>query len=169
MTAAKGKVALAGCGLVGASWAIVFARAGHPVRLWDQGAEQTKRAMDAIRQRVLDLESAGLVGSVADVLDLIESTPDLETAVAGAVYIQESITEDPEAKAALFTRLDALADEATVIASSSSAIPGSRFQEHLPGRGRCMIAHPANPPHLLPIVELVPTPWTTEQRAQSCG
>lgn len=162
MSAEKPPVAVVGCGVVGSSWAIVFARAGHAVRLWDADAAQPARALDGIAARLRDLGSAGLIDATGPLLARISVAPDLETALDGAVYIQESITEDADAKAAIFARLDAVAAPGAVIASSSSAIPGSRFQTDLPGRDRCLIAHPANPPHLIPLVELVPTPWTSD-------
>jgi 3-hydroxyacyl-CoA dehydrogenase len=165
MTEAKGPVAVVGCGLVGSSWAIVFARAGHTVRLWDAESAQLERAEARIAGRTRDMEEAGLLDAEAasGLLGRIGRAGSVEEAVEGAVHVQESITEDPEAKRALFAELDACAAPATTLASSSSAIPGSRFMEGLKGRGRAMIAHPANPPHLIPLVELVPTPWTTPE------
>jgi len=61
----------------------------------------------------------------------------------------------------VFRRLDALAGDATVLASSTSAIPGSQFTASLAGRSRCLVAHPVNPPHLVPVVELCGAPWTS--------
>jgi len=156
-------VAIVGCGLVGSSWAIVFARAGHPVRLWDTDPAQVRRALEGIAGRLRDLQAAGLVDAAEAIVARITATPNPEEALDGAVYVQESITEDAGAKAGLFAQLDAIAAPGAVIASSSSAIPGSRFQADLPGRDRCLVAHPANPPHLIPLVELVPTPWTAER------
>lgn len=167
MRDAKGTIAIAGCGLIGWSWAIVFARAGHDVRLWDGNDEQTRHAMDAIAARIEDMEDAGLLSGSADIVARVSIADSLEAALDGAVHIQESITEDALEKADLFARLDAIASDGATIASSSSAIPGSRFQKPLSGRGRCMVAHPANPPHLIPLVELVPTPWTTDDAVQA--
>lgn len=156
-------VAIVGCGLVGSSWAIVFARAGHPVRLWDADPAQLRRALQAIPPRLEDLHAAGLGDAPEAVSARIAAAPSLEAALDGAAHVQESITEDVAAKAGLFARLDTLAPADAVIASSSSAIPGSRFQADLAGRDRCLVAHPANPPHLIPLVEIVPTPWTSER------
>jgi L-gulonate 3-dehydrogenase len=65
-----------------------------------------------------------------------------------------------EAKRAIFAELDHHAPRDAILASSTSFIVASRFTEDLPGRDRCLIAHPVNPPHLVPIVELCPAPWT---------
>ena len=66
-------------------------------------------------------------------------------------------------KRALYVELDRLAAPETVLASSTSGIPASRFTEALAGRRRCLVAHPINPPHIIPLVEIVPAPWTDAQ------
>ena len=78
----------------------------------------------------------------------------------GATWMQESVAEKAEIKAELFARAAALAGSDAILASSSSAIAASRFTEHVKGRERCLIAHPVNPPYLIPLVELCPAPWT---------
>jgi 3-hydroxyacyl-CoA dehydrogenase len=88
--------------------------------------------------------------SVADALD-------------GVSYVQENVPETLDAKRAIFAELDALAVPDAILASSSSAIVASLFTESLAGRARCLIAHPVNPPHLVPIVELVGAPWTAPE------
>lgn len=75
-----------------------------------------------------------------------------------------------EIKRNLFAALDTLAGAQTILTSSTSAIVASRFTEPLAGRARCLVAHPVNPPHLVPLVELCPTPWTdpaTVERARA--
>jgi 3-hydroxyacyl-CoA dehydrogenase len=74
--------------------------------------------------------------------------------------VQENLPELLDVKIEVFSALDRLAPSAAVIASSTSAIPASRFTEGLDGRARCLVAHPVNPPHLVPIVELCGAPWT---------
>jgi len=90
----------------------------------------------------------------------------LEEAVAGVDYVQESGPETVEAKQATFAQLDAAAPKDIVLASSTSAIVASKFTDHLPGRGRCLVAHPVNPPHLVPVVEICGAPWTTAHSKQ---
>jgi 3-hydroxyacyl-CoA dehydrogenase len=67
-----------------------------------------------------------------------------------------------EAKKEIFAELDRLAAADTILASSTSGIPASSFTADLPGRGRCLVGHPINPPSLVPLVELVPAPWTEQ-------
>ena len=84
----------------------------------------------------------------------------LAQAVQNAAYVQENGPERLDDKRALFAELDRLAPPNAVLASSTSGIPASAFTEALPGRGRCLVAHPVNPPYLIPLVELCPAPWT---------
>ena len=82
-------------------------------------------------------------------------------AVAGVDYVQESVFERTDVKRSVYEALDPLlGDAATVVGSSSSGIPASEFTGGLRISPRCLVAHPVNPPHLVPVVELVPAPWT---------
>ena len=90
--------------------------------------------------------------------------PSLADAVAGVDLVQENGPERVEDKRAIFAELDRLAPREAILASSTSAIVASRFTEDLPGRARCLVAHPVNPPHLVPVVELCGAPWTSPRR-----
>ena len=85
---------------------------------------------------------------------------DLREALEGAIHVQENTPEDVAVKREIFGRLDALAEPNTVLASSTSALLPSAFTEALRGRARCLVAHPINPPYLVPAAEVVPAPWT---------
>lgn len=152
--------AVAGAGLIGRAWAIVFARAGNRVRLWDGVPAALEAALPLLRANLDDLEAQGLIASAAEVAGRIETVATLADALDGAAWMQECIAEKVEPKAALFEAADRLAEPEAVLASSSSAIAASRFTESLPGRMRCLVAHPVNPPYLVPLVELCPSPWT---------
>jgi 3-hydroxyacyl-CoA dehydrogenase len=162
MSAATGrKVGIVGAGLIGRAWAIVFARAGAAVRVTDADPAATKAALEGIRNGLAALQSEGLLdGTVDDSFARVTAVERLAEAVAEADYVQESIAETPEAKRAIFLELDKAAAPETILASSTSTIPGSVFMAALTGRARCLVAHPVNPPHLVPLVELVPTRWT---------
>ncbi|MFW5833333.1 MAG: 3-hydroxyacyl-CoA dehydrogenase [Pseudomonadota bacterium] len=151
-------VAIIGTGLVGRGWAVAFARAGWPVRLWDPVEGAAAAARGWMGNAIEDLVAAGLLDEPPPLDVSLADT--LEEALLGVAYVQESAPERVEVKQALWRDLDRLAPAAAILASSSSAIPASRFTEELAGRGRCLVAHPINPPHLVPAVELVPTPWT---------
>lgn len=160
------KIAVVGAGLIGQAWAIVFARGGHEVALWDGHEEALKQAPLVIADLVADLQDAGLVTDSGALLSRIRVQQTLEDAIGGAGYVQENLPERLAMKHEIFARLDELADEEVVLASSTSSIPASAFTESLPGRGRCVIAHPVNPPYLVPVVEICGAPWTESQTIQ---
>ena len=154
-------VAVVGAGLIGRAWAIVFARGGHPVRLHDADARTMQDSLAYIAERLEELAGFGLLDDApADVLARIRCEPDLAAALRDVVMVQENIRETVEAKIAIFRQLDALAPPEAVLASSTSWLPASTFTEDLPGRSRCLVGHPTNPPYLVPLVELCPAPWT---------
>jgi 3-hydroxyacyl-CoA dehydrogenase len=155
------KIAIIGAGLIGRAWAVVFARAGMSVAMWDRDAAATAAAREFIAARLPELAEAGLLREApAEVMPRVSIAPSLADALDGAAYVQESGPERLEAKRALFAELDRLTPAATVLASSTSGIPVSGFTETLRGRARCLVAHPVNPPYLIPLVELCPAPWT---------
>lgn len=155
-------VAIVGCGLIGRAWAISFARAGCAVALWDEDPGVPEVALDASEPILAQLEAHGLLdgGTPAGVRARMRAAATLEDALEGVAHVQESTPEDVEVKRAIFARLDALAAPDAVLASSTSGILPSAFTEGLSGRARCLVAHPINPPYLVPAVELVPAPWT---------
>src|SRR6266851_359779 len=155
------KIAVIGAGLIGRAWAIVFARAGRAVALYDVDGAALPAALATIRGNLADLAANGLIDDPAAVIERIAPTESLDEALRGAVYVQENGAEDLAVKRALFRDLDAKAAHDAVLASSSSALRASLFTEDLKGRARCLVAHPVNPPYLVPLVELSPAPWTS--------
>jgi 3-hydroxyacyl-CoA dehydrogenase len=157
------KVAIVGSGFIGRAWAISFSRAGHDVALWDPIQNAPADALAYIASLLPDLDKNDLLaGNPAEaVLARIHAAATLDEALAGADHVQENSPEDVAVKRELFTRLDAAAPAKAVIASSTSAILPSAFTEHVPGRERCLVVHPLNPPYVIPAVEVVPAPWTS--------
>jgi 3-hydroxyacyl-CoA dehydrogenase len=159
----KTNAAMIGGGLIGRAWAMVFARAGWEVRLFDSVPAQRAAAHDYMAASLAEQETYGLVDDAARALARIAIVDRLEDAVADATWIQENLPEVLAAKRDVFGVLDRLALPSAIIASSTSALPASRFTEALPGRARCLVAHPVNPPHLVPVVELCGAPWTAPE------
>jgi len=158
------KIAIIGAGLIGRSWAIVFARAGHPVAIWDSDVNAIQISRAAIGKALAELERFGLIEEApAHVLQRIRSSPSLQDAVADAAYVQESTAERIDVKRQVFARMDVAAPPRSILASSTSTIPASAISEQLPGRHRCLVAHPVNPPHIVPLVEVAPAPWTAPE------
>jgi 3-hydroxyacyl-CoA dehydrogenase len=155
------KIAIIGAGFIGRAWAIVFARAGFAVQVWDPVVAATGAARGFIAERLPELHQLGLLADPPEqVLARISPMATLEAALDGVLHAQESGPEVVETKQALFARMDAIAAPGTVLASSTSGIPASAFTEGLKGAARCLVAHPVNPPYLVPVVELCPSPWT---------
>ncbi len=157
------KVALVGTGLIGLGWAVVFARAGHQVALYDADSDQAESALRRIREILPELARLGLIDKDDDPAGRMMLCDSLEAALAGAGYVQESGPERLAVKRAIFADLDRLAEPSAAIATSSSGIRMGAIADGLEGRSRCLVAHPANPPYLLPIVEVVPAAWTAPE------
>ncbi|MET0681717.1 MAG: 3-hydroxyacyl-CoA dehydrogenase [Casimicrobiaceae bacterium] len=153
-------VAVIGAGLIGRAWAMVFARAGWRVRLHDRDCAQLAAAHAFIAASLDEQAGYGLVTDPKGALARIDCVPALADALAGVDWVQENLPETLDVKREVFAALDRHTPAEAVLASSTSAIPASQFTAALPGRARCLVAHPVNPPHLVPVVELCGAPWT---------
>lgn len=158
------KVAVIGCGLIGQSWAISFLSAGFDVSLFDPLEGVTALAKEKIKAKLSDLQNFGILENknLSDYANKIHLAPDLSEAVKGCFYVQESGPEDLDIKKELTTKIDAATADNIPIASSTSGIPASLYASGVKGQYRCLVAHPINPPHLIPAVEIVPAPFTSE-------
>lgn len=155
-------VAVVGAGLVGAGWAVVYARAGLNAQMFDANPEITRNALALIAQQLEGLQRHGLISEdPATVLARITPVDTLAQALAGAAYVQESVLERVDVKRQLMLDIDALASAELVVGSSTSGIPGSAFALGLDISPRVLIVHPVNPPYLVPVVELVASPETS--------
>lgn len=158
------RVAIVGAGSIGLAWAIVFARSGSRVRVHDVDAARRAAVLEDVAARLAELHTNELLDEPeATVLDRIDVVAELSEAVTGAGWVQECVVEDVEVKRELFVQLDALAGPEAVLASSTSMIACSRWAAGLPGRSRCLVVHPGNPPYLLPVAEVVPAPFTADR------
>ena len=155
------RVAIIGMGLVGRSWAVDFARAGARVALWDAMDGVVETSLSQIRQLVSDMDGAGLLNETPEaILSRINPCSTLSEALSGADYIQENTPERIEIKHDVLAAIEANAQPDAVIASSTSGLLPSAMFENIASARRCLVAHPLNPPHLIPAVELVPGPAT---------
>lgn len=152
-TRAIGRIACIGTGTVGASWAAFFLSRGLDVLASDPGpdAEQLLRArVDAAWPA---LEALGLVEGASR--ERLAFVTDPGACAAGADFVQESAPEREELKVALLAMLDEAVDQSVIIASSSSGLLASRLAASMRHPERLVIGHPFNPPHLMPLVEVV--------------
>jgi L-gulonate 3-dehydrogenase len=154
-------VAVIGAGLVGAGWAIVFAQAGLDVRIYDVNPDATEWALSLIAEQLKELKRFGLIDDPVAIAARLKPTYQLAQAVDGTAYAQESVLERLDLKRSLMQQLEGVAPVDMVIGSSSSGIPASAFTRGLKISSRVLVVHPVNPPYLVPVVELVPSPETS--------
>lgn len=165
-------IAIIGSGIVGRSWAIIFAKANFTVRMFDINSEQLESASDFLKnyfeqnsfhrpnckKSTCHFEQ----NDYPDLFKNISFTDSLESAVKDSIYVQECVPENLELKRKIFEQLDTLTEKTIILASSTSNIAPSKFTESLENRQRCLVAHPINPPFLIPLVEIVPSTWTDQ-------
>ena len=161
----KVNTACIGLGVVGRAWAVVFAKAGSTVTLFDNNEEEIEtRALPAISDTLELLDRADLLSEAPErILDRIHPKQSIEDAVRGTHYVQESVREDIEIKRSVFAEIAAYADAACILASSTSALKGSDFLSSIPHPERALVAHPVNPPSLIPLVELCGSAQTSRE------
>src|SRR6202140_1865805 len=163
MASPERHVAIVGPGLIGRAWAAIFARAGWKVRLSNPHEPTLKAAPGLIRDELHALARHGLAHDPDGAAARLSIAGSLKEAVMDVELVQENGPEKVEEKRIIFTELDKLAPPDALLVSSTSAITASRFTEMLPGRARCLVGHPVNPPHLIPLVELCGAPWTSPE------
>lgn len=135
--------AVLGCGIIGSSWIETFSTHGHVVRAWDP----VPGALAAVSR---------------DYGALVQQCDSAESAVEGADFVQESGLENLESKRGLLQRIAAHLSATAIVASSTSTLQPSQLQAGIPFAERVLVGHPFNPPHILPLVEVVGGSATAE-------
>jgi carnitine 3-dehydrogenase len=148
------RAAVIGVGTIGASWAAYFLARGVEVSAYDPSPKAESYAHRFIESAWETLQKLNSVLPGASP-QRISFHNDAESAVTGAEFVQESGPEREDLKIALFAELDAALPPDTILASSSSGLLISRVQSRCKHPQRCVIGHPFNPPHLIPLVEVV--------------
>ncbi|XDB00462.1 3-hydroxyacyl-CoA dehydrogenase NAD-binding domain-containing protein (plasmid) [Sulfitobacter sp. LCG007] len=162
------RVACIGAGTVGSAWAVVFARAGFEVAMWDAvPATLLDFALPRAANVARTLAEQMPTGEDADtVIARIRAATSLDDAVAGVEAVQESVREDLAIKREVFGDIARAAPDDALLMSSTSALPGSQFLIDLPNPERALVAHPVNPPSHIPLVELCGTGRTGAQEIE---
>lgn len=158
------KVGIVGSGLIGRSWAMLFAGGGYKVIMYDINKEALSKSYEILQEQLYETERAGMLrGSLSakEQYELISVTSSLAEVVSDAVHVQECVFEDVELKKKVFRDIcDYCNNDQTVLCSSTSCIMPSILFTGLPRVSQCIIAHPCNPPSLCPLTEIVPHPET---------
>ncbi|MGB9103794.1 MAG: 3-hydroxyacyl-CoA dehydrogenase NAD-binding domain-containing protein [Terriglobales bacterium] len=164
--------AVIGSGVIGRSWALVFARGGCRTHIYDAIPTQAARARAWVAETVALAVGHGLMtrAEAAEAEQRVTVCADLASALRGAVYVQESGPENLEQKQRMFVEVDRLADAQAIVATSTSTLNIHDIAAGLPGAYRCFVAHPVNPPHVIPAVEILPMPGAPEEVIdRACG
>ena len=155
------RIAIVGTGVIGASWAAYYLSRGFDVVATDPAPSAESSLRKYVDDAWSELAKAGLV--VADASrDRLTFTPSMSRALADADFVQENAPERPEFKVKLFAEMDEAAPPGAILASSSSGIPMDVIQTGAKRPERCVIGHPFNPPHIVPLVEVVGGAKTSE-------
>ncbi|MFF4062482.1 3-hydroxyacyl-CoA dehydrogenase NAD-binding domain-containing protein [Streptomyces sp. NPDC001668] len=159
--------AVIGAGTIGLSWTALFAAHGLTVRVTDPRPDLAEAVAAALDDFAPQLAARGL--DVEGLADRVHLAADVREAVRDADVVQENGPERVGFKKDLFATLARQAPTHALLLSSSSAIPSTAFTADLEPQdaGRTLIGHPFNPPHLLPLVEVVPGERTTEESVQA--
>lgn len=153
-----------GAGAIGVGWAIVFARSGIAVNVYDLDEKQLISFRSRVEERLrLLAENQLLDREINEILGQINTFKSLQSACSNVSYIQECGPELLEIKKSLFADLESVISTQTIVASSSSALKPSAMAAELKHPSRFLVVHPANPPYLLPIAEVVPSSSTNSE------
>lgn len=153
-----------GTGTVGPGITLTFALAGYQVHMYGRSDDSIKRGFDAIKDILKKFEVHAIVQKVdiPKILGRIKGVTTLEEAAEGADFVIESIIENLSTKQEVFARMEQLCSANTIFASSTSGLTPSAIAENLEQKDRFIVAHFWNPPHLIPLVEVVPGKYTSQ-------
>ena len=154
------RIAIVGTGVIGASWAAYYLARGFDVVATDPGPQAEANLRKYVDDAWSLLAQVGLSPGASR--DRLTFTPDMAHALVKADWVQENAPERPDFKIKLFAQMDDLTPPNSVIASSSSGITMDVIQSGCKRPERCVIGHPFNPPHVVPLVEVVGGAKTSE-------
>ena len=145
-------VAVVGTGVIGASWAAFFLARGLDVTATDPAPGAEQRLREAVQRHWPTMQRMGLADGASP--ERLRFDAELERALDGCDFVQESGPERADFKADLYARMDAATPPQVLLASSSSGLPVSGMQARCKTPQRVVLGHPFNPPHLIPLVEV---------------
>lgn len=161
------RIAIVGIGSIGLGLTVVHARRGNAVTVCDSDHSQLSLFRQRLSVTLQSLAEHGLLDLTPEtVLAHVKVVSSIEDAIGNADLVHECAPENLELKRQLFAEMDAASGPDTILASASSSITASQFAQKLTGKSRCLVAHPGNPPFLIPVIEIVPAPFTSSSVTQ---
>ena len=157
------KIGICGAGLIGASWAIGFANAGYTSYVYDNNPNSVENFNKYFDDLLQDLKTIDPNINEDKIRNNIQLDCTIEQICEDAILIQESVVEDLRVKQNLYKELDRHTSKDTILASSSSYLVISKISELVENKNRCINAHPALPPHVVPFVEVVGSNDTSKE------
>ena len=154
-------IAIVGTGLIGASWAAYYLSRGLNVIATDPAPNAEANLRKYVDEAWTTLSKNGLSPTASR--DRLTFEPKMSQALAKADFVQENAPERPDFKAKLFAEMDDATPPDSILASSSSTLPMDVIQSQATRPERCVIGHPFNPPHVIPLVEIVGGAKTSTQ------
>ena len=146
-------ITVVGTGTIGASWATYFLSKGFKVNAWDPSDGWKQRILSFINNAWPQIQSLGFIGEFKETNIILCSS--LEEALTGTDFVQESAPEQLKLKQSLFKQIDEYASKNIIVSSSTSGLIMSDMQDRLENANRFVVGHPFNPPHLIPLVEVL--------------
>jgi len=157
-------ITVLGAGMMGPGLAQIFAAKGYNVTLWARRAEVLPGVIDTIRANMTTMADSGVINNkdIEPTIERVKTTDDFEAAVSGADFVEEAIGENLELKQDFFQKLDSICSEDAILATNTSVISITEIADKSKRRERIVGTHFWNPPHLIPLVEVVRAKETSQ-------
>ncbi len=162
------KVACVATGVIGSSWATNFAMKGFPVNVYDIDESKLVSAREFVEKNLNYLKEKDLLTEeeVSDAMSKMTYTTDIHEAVCDVQFVQESGPENYKLKKSILKDIEANAPSDTIIASSTSGLSMTEIAKDAVHPERCVVGHPYNPPHLIPLVDVCKSEYTSDECAK---
>jgi 3-hydroxybutyryl-CoA dehydrogenase len=154
-----------GTGTMGFGTAVMFAMAGYNVKMYGRSDKSITRGLDGVKAALAIYQENGLVKEtdIPAIIGRIKGVTTLEEAAGDADFVIESIAEEIQIKQEVFAKLDKICPAHTIFATNTSGLSPTKIAEAIGRKDKFVVAHFWNPPHIVPLVEVVPGKYTAQE------